>query len=190
MIHTDSMYIVENYKNAMWTWPKTKWCNYSGKPILNADQWKKLVKCIKKTQKFVEFKWVKGHSKDEHNRAVDSSAKKSAKGVLNKPLKNVDVRRKLTSESVEIQSVKMRGQRISVRIITAEYLNVQRIHRYRYEVISKKSEFCKKVDFICSHEFLKAGHSYHVRLNNDIKNPTIMKVFREVKTPTTKKRTS
>lgn len=180
LIHTDSTYIVENYRKAMWSWPKTKWRNYYGKPILNADQWKELVKYIGKTKKFVEFTKVKAHSKDKHNKAVDKLAKKSAKNPLNNPLNVVDVRRKLTSESVEIGSVGMRGQRISIRVITGEYLKVQRTNKYKCEVVSKRSPFYKKVDNIFSDLFLKAGHSYSVRFNKNPNNPMIVKLFREV----------
>lgn len=180
LVHTDSMYIVDNYKNAMWKWPPAKWRNRHGRPVENAAQWKELVKYIRKTQKIVEFKWVKGHSKDKHNKAVDKSAKKSAKDLLGQPLTNVGVRRKLTSESVDINSVKMLGQRISIRIVTAEFLKVQKINRYKYEVISKKSPYYKKMDIIFSYEILKEGHSYYVRFNKESKNPTIVKVFREI----------
>lgn len=147
-IHTDSRYVVDNYKYAMFEWSRNKWRARTGRPVLNADLWKELVKLIGKSRLKVDFYWVKGHSKDKHNIAVDKLAKKSAKDSLNKPLTVVDVRRKTTPKSVELGSVKMRGQRILVRIITSEYLRTQRIHKYKYEVISKGSRYFANVDII------------------------------------------
>ena len=62
LIHTDSQYVVNNYRNAMFTWPKKRWRTMSGSPVANAHLWKDLVKAMKKTRKRVDFVWVKGHS--------------------------------------------------------------------------------------------------------------------------------
>jgi ribonuclease HI len=181
VIHTDSRYVVDNYKKAMFEWPNTRWLNREGRPVLNANLWKKLVKCFQKIHMFVEIKWVKGHSKNEHNKAVDRHARDSAKIPLNKPLSHVSLRRKKTKKSVEVGSVEMNGQRITIRIITSEKLNVQRIWKYKYEVISKVSKYRGNVDIIFSEHFLSTGHTYYVRLNCNSRNPRIEKVFREIK---------
>jgi ribonuclease HI len=180
-IHTDSLYIVDNYKSAMFEWSGNRWRNREGRPIANADLWKELVKLIKKCWPLrVDFYWVKGHSKDKHNKAVDKLAKKSAKSPLNKPLTIVNVRRKKTRKSVEIGSVEMRRQRLAVRIITSEYLSAQRTTKYKYEVLSKGSRYFGNVDIIFSNESLKAGHQYEVSVNKNTANPMIMKVLREI----------
>ena len=181
VIYSDSRYVVDNYKNAIFIWPKTKWRTQTGRPVLNADLWKELTKTSKKRGMRVEIKWVKGHSKDKHNKAVDKLAKKSAKNPLNKPLTIVDVRRKKSPKSVEIGCVEMRGQRISVRIITSEYLKTQKIHKYKYEVLSKGSKYFENVDIVFSKELLKVGHSYIVSFNKNTYNPMIRKVIREIK---------
>jgi ribonuclease HI len=54
-----------------------------GTPVLNADLWKRLVRAIKNAERRVDFEWVRGHSRDLHNRAVDKMAKGSAKSTLN-----------------------------------------------------------------------------------------------------------
>ena len=68
-IHTDSRYIVDNYKTAMFVWPTTKWkSRQTGRPILHVDQWKRLVRLLKhayQDRRNVSIKWVKGHSKDK-----------------------------------------------------------------------------------------------------------------------------
>lgn len=180
VIFTDSQYVKDNYQRAMFAWPKSQWRGAGGRPILNAEQWKELSKHIRKVGKRVEFEKVKAHSKDKHNKAADKIAKISAKAPLNRPLTNVRVRRKITTESVEIGSVKMLGQRISIRVITGEKLKVQKIYRYRYEIVSKKSPFAGKVDIAFSDHMLSEGHSYSVRFNNGTNNPMIEKVFREI----------
>lgn len=182
VIHTDSMYVCDNYKRAMFEWPKTRWSKRGGAPVLNAEQWKELVKLIRATGCIVEFKWVKGHAKDPHNRAVDKLAKQSARQATEQPLTRVSVRRKQTKDKVEPGSVQVRGQRLTIRVITCEYLRVQQVWRYKYEVLSKGSPFYGKVDWIYSAKDLlvRDGHHYHVRVNEDQSYPQIVKVFREM----------
>lgn len=180
-IHSDSRYVVDNYRRAMFEWPKTKWRTRDGPPVLNAELWKDLVRQIRHCWPLrVDFYWVKGHSKDPHNKAADKLAKKSAKGLLNKPLSIMSVRRKTTPHSVEIGSVHMRGQRLRIRVITSEYLRVQRVIRYKYEVLSKGSKYFRNVDFIFSTLDLRAGHHYEVVVNKNSSNPEILRVLREI----------
>jgi len=180
IINSDSKYVVDNYRNALFNWSGNGWRNYQGRPVENAVIWKDLLKLVKKVNKRVEFKWVKGHSKDSHNKAVDKLAKQSAKNAINKPLTVVSVRRKTTDKSVEVGSVKMQGQRILIRIITTEYLRTQKLYKYRYEVISKRSKHYRNVDFIFSALPIRDGHCYSVILNNNTNNPTIVNVLSEI----------
>lgn len=184
-IFTDSQYVADNYLSAMFTWPSNKWRNRDGRPIANADIWKEFVKLIKKvTPLRVNVHWVKGHGKDEHNKAADKLARKSAKNPLNPPLTVVDVRRKQTDKSVEIGSVEMRGQRLCVRIITSEYWKVQKLVKYKYEVLSKGSKYSGNVDIIFSNKDMRAGHHYEVVVNKETSNPRITKVLRELERKT------
>ena len=182
VIHTDSMYVCDNVTKAIFEWPKTRWHTRSRTPVLNTDLWKDLVKAIKASGCRVEFRWVKGHSKNLHNKAADKMARQSAKAPLNPPLTQVSVRRKQTSESVARGSVVMSSQRLSIRVITCEYLRPQRVWKLKYEVVSKASPYFGKVDIIFSDDLLKDGHSYHVRINNDTHNPRVVKIFRELVT--------
>jgi len=182
VIHTDSMYLCDNYKRAMFEWPKTRWAKRGGAPVLNAELWKDLLKAMRATGCIVEFRWVKGHRTDQYNKAVDKLAKRSAKLATQAPLTQVSVRRKQTSEMVQPGVVSVRGQRLSIRVITCEYLRVQQVWKYKYEVVSKGSPFCRKVDWVYSQPdvLLRDGHSYHVRLNGDPAYPQVLKVFREL----------
>lgn len=185
IIYTDSSYVVDNYKRSIYQWSKNKWQKKSNAPVLNAEQWKELnrliIKIYNKNRIIVEIKWVKGHSKNPHNKVVDKAAKKSAKKVSKKRISTTKVRRKKFKDiSVNIGCVIMQGQRISIYIVDGEYLKMQKIYRYRYQVVSKNSQFYKFTDFIYSKNLLSAGHSYYVRFNKDNKNPQIIKKFNEI----------
>ena len=65
IINTDSQYVVENRQRAFFVWSKNKWCNQQGKPVDNAALWKELLNTVKKCNKRVEFRWVKGHAKSQ-----------------------------------------------------------------------------------------------------------------------------
>jgi len=179
-VFTDSMYVRDNLNRAIYEWPKQKWMNRFGRPIENGALWKELVRQKKKVPRNVEFKWIRGHSENKHNKAVDKLAKQSAKGFLNQPLKVATVRRKITEQSVQRGSVEMHGQELSIRIITDTLLRPQRIFKYKYEVISESSEYCGNVDWIFSEHLLRAGHHYEVRVNDETNNPRIVAVLDEL----------
>lgn len=180
VIHTDSSYVADNYKTAAYFWSKNKWYKRTGAPVQNTEQWKELLKEAKKVRKRIDFQWLRRRS-NEHSRAVDKLAKQSAKNATKKLSGFVDVRRKLTNKSVEYGSVKMLGQKISIRIITSKYLgSPHNIWRYKYEVISKKSKFYQNVDIIYYPESLRKRYSYSVRLNKNNDYPQISKVLQVI----------
>ncbi len=180
VLFTDSMYVTENLNRAIYAWPKQKWLNRYDRPVENAELWKDLVRLMKKLPRRPEFKWVKGHAKNRHNKAVDKLAKQSAKGVLNQPLSASTVRRKHTEHRVEIGCVRMRGQVMAIRIITDAYLRLQKLYKYRYEVLTNDNEFFGRMDLIYCTDVLRAGHHYEVRVNDDTKNPRIVEVLDEL----------
>jgi ribonuclease HI len=180
IVNTDSMYVTENFNRAKYDWPKTKWMTRDGAPVANAEIWKNLVKKSQKLGKPLDFRWVKGHKSSAGNKAADKMAKISAKGILRPPLTVVSVRRKNTDKTIQRGSVIMSGQRLTVRIIVTERLNVQKIWKYKYEVVSKKSSYHGNVDLAFSYLPMKDGHSYFVLMNDDTKNPRILKCYREV----------
>jgi len=179
-IFTDSKYVVDNINNALFVWPKTKWLKKSGAPVLNANLWKELHKQFQKIHKRIEIRKVKGHSKDLNNKKVDKLAKESAKKADNKPIVVQKLRRKISNEKTKVGSVGIKGQKITIRIISSNYLQVQKTFRYRYEVMSKASEYYGAVDFLVTKENVNPGHIYYVKLNNDQNNPRIEKIYKEV----------
>ena len=180
IVNTDSMYVTENFNRAKYEWPRSKWMTRDGAPVANAEIWKNLVKKSQKLRKPVDFHWVKGHKSSAGNKAADKMAKRSAKGSLKPPLTIVSVRRKQTQKTTELGSVTLSGQRMIVRIIVTERLTVQKIWKYKYEVVSKKSPFYGNVDQAFSDVLMRDGHSYFVLMNDDTKNPRILKCYREI----------
>lgn len=188
IIRTDSAYVQENYKRAIYEWPKQKWLRSTGGPVENAEDWKELAKWYKKAAsrfEVVRIEWVEGHSNNPHNKAANRLAKCSARNPWNKPRKLVHVRRKHTAETVERGSVKMEGQRLTIRVFQSGILKVQKLWRCTYEVVSADSPYDGKVDVIFTDPAnrLDAGHTYDVRVNCDNKNPRIVEVHAEVVPP-------
>jgi ribonuclease HI len=172
MVHTDSMYLVDNYKRAMFQWPKTKWTTQDGAPVANTKQWKELVKLIKALPVRTEVVHVKGHSTNIHNQAVDRLAKRSARSRGRETISNVQVRRKKTSSKVKVGSVKHSGQRLAIRIISSEYLASHRISPY--------SAYRGRTDFVYSDLVLRSAHSFLVSFTERDKHPYISKLIREI----------
>lgn len=76
----------------------------------------------------------------------------------------------------------MRGQTLSIRIITDTHMRVQKLYKYKYEVLPDNATLSGKLDLIFhdSKECLRAGHHYEVRVNSDAKNPRILEVLRGI----------
>jgi len=184
VIHSDSLYVVDNYKKAMFQWSKQRWLRSDGGVVANATLWKDLKRNVRKIGKSVDIVWIKGHAKHVHNEAVDKIAKASAERGLALPKKELNktliVRRKSKGLMTEVGSVKMLGQRISIKVIGSEYLKEQKLYKLRYEVISKGILFSGKVDFIYSNVPLRPNHSFYVVFNNANAMPMVRKVIKEL----------
>lgn len=180
-VRTDSQYVVNNVNNAIFSWSKNKWTNKDGRPIENAILWKELIKIMHSVRCRVQINWVKGHSTDIDNRAVDHGAKSSAKSSLGKPIVVIKVRRKKSAKKTKIGSIEMKGQKVAIHIINEEYMKLQKLCKYRYEIISKGSKYYQNVDIIYSElSYLKAGHNYLVTFNKNTANPRILKCIKEI----------
>jgi ribonuclease HI len=179
-IRSDSSYVTDNVSNAKYVWPKAKWLSKDGKPILNVEIWKDLCREIQRLGVRIDFQWVKGHAKDEHNKAVDKAAKVSAKSAINDPLSIVTVRRKKTKQKTKIGSVGIIGQCVGIRIVTSEYLKTQKVVKYRYEIVSEDSIDFEKIDIAYSNHFMRDAHSYLVQFNDLPGNPRILDVIEEI----------
>jgi ribonuclease HI len=60
ILKTDSMYVAENFRNAIYVWPTTGWMTKAGTPVINARLWKQLVDKSFKIGRRFRIEWVKG----------------------------------------------------------------------------------------------------------------------------------
>lgn len=72
----DSEYVVKGLSIWVHSWKLNGWKTASGKPVANRDLWEELW-AIHQASK-VEPRWIKGHSGDPYNEAVDQLAKAAA----------------------------------------------------------------------------------------------------------------
>jgi len=161
VIHTDSRYLSENIDNAKFAWRKSGWRTRDGSPVLNQPQWKELIRLIERLYRErrirVDVRWVRGKS-DEHTKAVDKLAKRSARSPLRTDLDAKRVRRKKSPREVEPGCVRMRGQEEVIRIVTDKALRSHKMFHYIYEVMDRESPDHERVDKVFSHLMLSAGH--------------------------------
>jgi ribonuclease HI len=184
VIRTDSDYVYGNWKTAAWTWAKTKWTKKGGAAVLNSVAWKSLIAEMKKVNNqhrlVVHFEWTKG-KKGRHAKIVDKLAKQSSDSASFGRARPNLARRKMTKERVDLGSVKMEGQTMTVRIIVAQYLPPpRRSSRYKYEVVDEASAYDGKVDWAESDLHLRQGHTYIVQMDRLQANPRIEAAEQEV----------
>lgn len=184
VLKTDSEYVASHFDTAIFGWSREGWCNRDGAPIANAPQWKELVKLARKAARQgtpLQIKWVPG-KKSPRTKTVDKMAKASAKLAQPRQLNPSAVRRKRTDQPIEIGSVEMRGQRLTVHVFKTEYLKLHGLVKCWYSVVSKASPFYKNVSVIYADPnlLLRRGHTYRVRVNEDTANPRVLKVFQQV----------
>ena len=183
MFWTDSRYLVDGYDSARFAWPRTRWLTGDGNPVTNTAQWKKLLRLAARVGPPVKFQWVQGHKDSFFNKRADKLAKASAKSpALRGALDARKVRRKTTSEKIQRGSVEMLGQQLTIRLFEELSQSAQGLVRFKYEVMTKRSPYFGKVDYIWAPQDtpLRAGHTYRVRVNRDTRAPRIAKVLAEV----------
>lgn len=76
VLFLDSEYVVKGLSLWVFSWKLNGWKTASGKPVANRDLWEELW-AIHQASK-VEPRWIKGHSGDPYNEAVDQLAKAAA----------------------------------------------------------------------------------------------------------------
>lgn len=187
-IFTDSKYVADNYKETMFHWVGNRWLMKSGRPAPDAIEWKELVKQLQiynKLKIYVDIKWIKGHSKNQHNDAVHKLAKDASRlpsSLLpkNKIISAIQPKQIMASTKPEIGSVKMAGQKISITILDSEHLRIHNLWCLKYSVVSKNSSYYGFVDKIFSKISMDVGKSYYVRFSSNTKNPRIEKLYREI----------
>jgi ribonuclease HI len=75
LVRSDSIYVVNCFRQRWWAgWERRGWRNTQGKPVANQDLWRPLLPLALQGPVPVAFEWVKGHSGDRWNDAVDELA--------------------------------------------------------------------------------------------------------------------
>jgi ribonuclease HI len=165
VIYTDSIYVHDNVYNAEAVWPAHKWMTRDSEPVMSPDLWKDLVR-LKQRAGRVEFRKVKAHKINPHNKAVDKLAKESARMAAGQMRTPREVRRKTSRHSTERGSVPMRGQVETIRIVARRDIRGQPHHVYKYEVADAESPHFNAVDDAFAHDGdveLRPHHTYSVR---------------------------
>ena len=180
VLFTDSQYVRDYQYHPFKTWPSQGWKSSEGRPVRHVETWKKLRRVRQAHTLKVEINWVKAHSKNRFNKLADKLANQSAENAINPPLEVSSTRRKTTLNETEQGSIRMQGQEISLRIVSCAPLPTQKMWVYRCEVISSDSEYFGCIQEIFSSESMRDGHHYDVSLNKNDKNPTILKILREL----------
>jgi ribonuclease HI len=77
-VRSDSTYVVNCFRQGWWKgWLQRDWRNAKKEPVANRDLWEPFVELVR-GRGDVEFSWVKGHSGDLMNDAVDLLATRAA----------------------------------------------------------------------------------------------------------------
>jgi ribonuclease HI len=185
VIKTDATYVAENFGTAVAVWSKNGWKTRDGRPVDNAPQWKELVRLAvlsSKQGKRVSITWVPG-KKSPRTKAVDKLAKSSARRASDRQLKPAEVRRKRTDQPIEIGSVGMDGQVMTIHIFKSEYQELHRLSKYWYSVVSEDSPYHGRASVIYSDLHHLRRRVYRVRVNDDTRNPRIVEELGEVTAP-------
>ena len=121
----------------------------------------------------------KGKAKDVYNEAADKLAKASRDNPLRRREFRSSVRRKVGTGRTKIGSIEAKGLILIVRVIEVHWMRVQKVWKYRCEVLSD-GPYLDAIDWLYSTAQLRDGHFYEVQLNDNPKNPTISALLREV----------
>ncbi|WP_428394608.1 ribonuclease HI [Lichenicoccus sp.] len=72
VLHTDSEYLKNGVTRWQTGWVRRNWRNAAGDPVANMDLWRRVLDAAMPHR--IDWRWVRGHSGDEHNERVDRLA--------------------------------------------------------------------------------------------------------------------
>lgn len=182
VVYTDSTYVQDHIYQAEHVWPKRGWLTRENEPVLNPDLWKDLVRLVRKAGR-VDFRKVKGHGSNPHNRVVDRLAKESARSAIREMPSPPIVGRKQSERRVDAGVVPMRGQTETIRIIVVRTMRRQPYHSYRYEVVDRDSPNHGAVDDAFARDgeiAMRRAHIYEVRFAEEGSGRWITQIVREI----------
>lgn len=72
VVYSDSKYVIDGITSWRFNWIKNNWQTSNKKPVANKEYWQRLIE-LSDCQKFIKFKWVRGHQNNSSlNDYVDS----------------------------------------------------------------------------------------------------------------------
>jgi len=172
IIYSDSQYVVDNYKNAMFVWSSNGWRKKEGAPVRNKSTWKNLVREMRNIHMIIEIRKIEGHSDNPDNKEAHKLARRSAKRKAFNIAPSI-IRRKKSPNSVQLGCVRMKNQELLIRIVGSLGM-VDGEHEYKYEVMDKTSEYFENVDQAWTKITLKPTHTYLARFNDIQGYPQIL----------------
>ncbi len=182
VIKTDATYVADNFGSAVSVWSRNGWTTREGKPVDNARQWKELVRLVvlsNRQGKPVTLVRVPG-KKSPRTKAVDKLAKRSAKNASKRQLNPSEIRRKRTPQPIDLGSVEMEGQTMTIHIFKSEYQPLHRLSKYWYSVLSEASPYYGCRASVIYSKLDLRRRTYRVRVNDDTRDPRILEEFGEV----------
>ncbi|MBN1292463.1 MAG: ribonuclease HI [Candidatus Latescibacteria bacterium] len=82
-LHTDSQYLKKAFtENWLNNWLRNGWKNANRKPVANKDLWLELIELNKVHN--INWRWVKGHSTDIHNKRCDQLVSEAREKFIKK----------------------------------------------------------------------------------------------------------
>ena len=180
IIFTDSLYVSNNFTNAMRIWPMKKWHGNNNMPVKNIELWKKLRKEVNKAQIRVDVQWVKAHKTNKHNKTADKLAKESASRPFNKPLSISETTKKWSDRKTKRGCIPITGQETKIRIISRKSIEKTKFYEYRYEIIDPDDKNYKDVDFVLYDKYLNRNKCFNVLLNKLQSKPFIVSLISEL----------
>ncbi len=183
VVFSDSLYVVNNWRNAMFAWPPD-WHGKDGQPIENAPEWKDFNSQYKRLRARgvrIEIKHARGHnSLNPHNKAADRLARAAAESATTAQLRPTSPGRKLVARKVEQGSVPAQGQTMLIRVISHRFNPVTRTDSVTYEVVDRESPYYGLADRAVTTDLLSRWATYRVRMNSVASNPRIVEVLARI----------
>jgi ribonuclease HI len=79
VLHTDSQYVQLGITEWMPNWIRRGWKTADGKPVKNADLWRRLQEAAARHD--IDWRWVKGHAGHAGNERADELANRGVRSV-------------------------------------------------------------------------------------------------------------
>ena len=77
---TDSQYVIKGVSEWIHAWKRRGWLTADKKPVKNDDLWRRLDEARLRHE--VQWKWVKGHTGNEHNERADELARQGMNDLI------------------------------------------------------------------------------------------------------------